>query len=116
MFMDIKKLSDWTISINNKFKKEFTTQGRALSLVSEVGELADAILEYSEEKEKGTRKGKSLEEIKDALADIQYNLFVLASHYKIDLGKEYETMLKNLSKRFESGEFVIGEKQATEVE
>jgi NTP pyrophosphatase (non-canonical NTP hydrolase) len=114
--MDIKKLADWTIKINSRFKKEFSDQGRALSLVSEVGELADAILEYKGEKEKGSKKNKGLEEIIDALADIQYNLFVLASHYNIDLGKEYKKMLSNLDKRFKSGEFVIGEKQATELE
>ena len=114
--MDIKKLAEWTIEINNKFKKEFSDEGRALSLVSEVGELADAMLEYEGGKEKGTRNSKGLEEITDALSDIQYNLFVLASHYKIDLGEDYEKMLTGLSKRFESGEFVAKEKQATEIE
>ena len=108
-FMDIKKLAEWTMKINNQFKKEFSDQGRALSLVSEVGELADAMLEYDGSKEKGTRESKGLEEIADALSDIQYNLFVLASHYKIDLGEDYEKMLTGLSKRFKSGEFVVGE-------
>jgi NTP pyrophosphatase (non-canonical NTP hydrolase) len=114
--MDIKKLAEWTIEINNRFKKEFSDQGRALSLVSEVGELADAMLEYDGSKEKGTRDSKGLEEIADALSDIQYNLFVLASHYQIDLGDDYEKMLAGLNKRFESKEFVAGEKQATEIE
>jgi len=114
--MDIKKLAEWTIKINSQFKKEFSDQGRALSLVSEVGELADAMLEYDGSKEKGTRDSKGLAEIADALSDIQYNLFVLASHYKIDLSDDYEKMLTGLSKRFKSGEFVVGEKQATEIE
>jgi len=114
--MDIRKLAAWTIKINNRFKKEFSDQGRALSLVSEVGELADAMLEYEGKKEKGTKKSKGLEEIADALADIQYNLFIMASHYDIDLNKEYKKMLSDLDKRFESGEFVVGEKQATELE
>ena len=114
--MDIKKLSDWTIKINSRFKKEFSKEGRALSLVSEVGELADAMLEHEGGKEKGTRKAKDKEEIADALADILYNLFILSWHYNIDLGNEYENMLSGLDKRFKSGEFVISEKEATEIE
>ncbi len=67
-----------TVTLNNRFKKEFSKEGRALSLVSEVGELADAILEHSGEKEKNTRNPKGKEEVADALADILYNLIVLA--------------------------------------
>jgi len=114
--MDIKKLDEWTIEINKRFKKEFSKQGRALSLVSEVGELADAMLEYDGGKNKGTRKNKGKEEIADALADTLYNMFVLAWHYKIDLGDEYEKMLTGLDKRFKSGEFVVGEGEATDLD
>ena len=77
-----------------------------MSLVSEVGELAEAILEYDGGKEKGTRNPKGLEEIADALADIQYNLIILAQHYKIDLPKKYQEVLEEVNTRFAKGEFV----------
>lgn len=95
--------------MNKKFKTEFDDHGRALSLVSEVGELADAILEYDRGKEKGTRNPKGLEEIADALADIQYNLIVMAQHYNVDLPKKYAEVLEEVDKRFKKGEFITSE-------
>ena len=77
-----------------------------MSLVSEVGELADAILEYDGGKEKGTRKSQGKEEIADALADLLYNLILVAWHYDVDLTKEYEKVLQGVEKRFEQGEFI----------
>lgn len=104
--MDFEEVMKKTIELNSKFKTEFDDHGRALSLVSEVGELADAILEYDGGKEKGTRNPKGLDEIADAMADIQYNLIILAQHYKIDLPKKYKEVLDEVEKRFAKGEFV----------
>lgn len=95
-----------TVEINSRFKTEFGNHGRVLSLVSEVGELADAILEYDGSKEKGTRNPKGKDEIADALADLLYNLILVAQHYNVDLSKEYEKVLKNVEERLKAGEFV----------
>lgn len=107
--MDLRQLIQRTIDLNHKFKTEFSDHGRALSLVSEVGELADAILEYDGGKEKGTRNPKGKEEIADALGDMLYNLILVAWHYEIDLPEEYEKVLQQVEKRFEKGEFVKSE-------
>jgi NTP pyrophosphatase (non-canonical NTP hydrolase) len=104
--MDFQKLIQRTLEVNGKFKTEFSDHGRALSLVSEVGELADAILEYDGGKEKGTRNPKGKEEIADALADLLYNVIVLSSHYDVKLEQEYEKVLESVEKRFRKGEFV----------
>lgn len=107
--MDLADVIKRTLEINGKFKTEFSAHGRALSLVSEVGELAEAILEYDGGKEKGTRNPKGKEEIADALADLLYNVIVLASHYDVDLEKEYVGVLEKVEKRFEEGEFIVKE-------
>ncbi len=107
--MDFEELIKKTTDLNSKFKTEFDDHGRALSLVSEVGELADAILEYDGGKEKGTRNPKGLEEIADALADIQYNLIIVAEHYKVNLPKKYAEVLDEVAKRLEKGEFIKAE-------
>lgn len=95
-----------TVEINSRFKTEFDNHGRVLSLVSEVGELADAVLEYDGGKEKGTRSTKGKDEIADALADLLYNLVLVARHYDVNLSKEYERVLRNVEERLKTGEFV----------
>ena len=78
-------------------------------MMSEVGELADAMLEYEGGKEKKTRGAKGREEVADALADILYNIFLIANHYGVDLDDEYGRVLKEVEKRLEGGDFVEGE-------
>ena len=104
--VDINKLAARTVAINNTFKVKFGKQGRAMSLVSEVGELMDAMLEVDGGKEKGTRDAKGKEHVADAIADILYNLFLIANHYDVDIAKEYEKVLADVEKRLSSGEFV----------
>lgn len=104
--MTLRKLVEKTVAINNRFKGKFGKQGRALSLMSEVGELADAMLEYEGGKSKGTRSSKGKDHIADALADILYNIFLITNHYNVDLDKEYEKVLLDVEKRLEKGEFV----------
>lgn len=104
--MSLQDLVKRTVEINDRFKGHFGKQGRALSLMSEVGELADAMLEYEGGKEKGTREAKGKDEVADALADILYNLFLIANHYGVDLDKEYERVLKEVELRLEEGDFV----------
>jgi len=98
-----------TVEVNGRFKAEFSDRDRILSLVSEVGELADAVLEYDGGKEKGTRSPKGKGEIADALADIFYNLVLVAQHYGVDLTEEYKRVLKDVEKRLKTGEFIRGE-------
>lgn len=106
--MKLQDIVARTIKVNNRFKAHFGKQGRAMSLVSEVGELMDAMLEYEGGKEKGDRDSKSKEEVADALCDILYNVFVLSNHYEINLTEEYNKMIDEVEKRFEKGEFVEG--------
>lgn len=104
--MDFDELVKKTIEINGRFKTEFEKHGRVLSLVSEVGELADAVLEYDGGKEKGTRSPKGKLEIADALADLLYNLILVSWHYEVDLPEEYKRVLNDVEKRLDSGEFI----------
>jgi len=74
-------------------------EARVLDLVEEVGELANAVL--VEEGHKGRKKA----DLADSLADVLYDLILVAEHYGIDLKKEYGNMLEELKKRAERGEF-----------
>lgn len=104
--MILRDLVKKTVEVNNRFKCHFGKQGRALSLMSEVGELADAMLEYEGAKEKGTRDSKGKDEVADALADILYNIFLIANHYDVDLDIEYEKVLSDVEERLKKGEFI----------
>lgn len=81
--------------------KKWTSHNRFAALVEEVGELANAI--QTTEGYKSNKRKKS--EIADSVCDILYEVFMMASVYKVDLDKEYPNVLKQFEKRIKSGEF-----------
>jgi len=102
---DFRELVKQTLQIRDCFKTKLGKQGRMLDLVEEVGELASAMLYVDGGKTSGNpNKIKTREDIADGLADILYDLIILADHYKVDLPKEYSAMLKQLEKRFGDGD------------
>lgn len=95
-----------TRKLDKLFKKRFDKRDRVLDLVEEVGELVQAM--QIVEKRKLTndpQKQKTKEDIADGLADVMYDLILLADKYEIDLGNEYLEMLESLNKRLRKGEF-----------
>ncbi len=50
-------------------------------------------------------KQRTEKDVADALADILYDLILLARDYDMDLEKEYVEMLVSLEKRIKKGEF-----------
>lgn len=81
--------------------KKWTSHHRFAELVEEVGELANAI--QTTEGYKSNKRKKS--EINDSVCDILYEVFMMASIYKVDLDKEYPKVLKQLEERIRAGEF-----------
>ncbi|MEA3398821.1 MAG: MazG-like family protein [Patescibacteria group bacterium] len=76
-----------------------------IALVSEVGELAEAIL-YVEQHKNGKMRGKlNVSDAADALADIMWGLYRIADSYSIVLNTEYKNMLIRLEKRVKQEEF-----------
>lgn len=95
-----------TKKLSGSFDRKFGKVERALDLVEEVGELAQAIL--ISEKIKLTRdpnKQRTKTDVADALSDILYDLFMLSEDYQLDLSLEYSKMLEALKSRIDSGEF-----------
>ena len=82
-------------------KKEWLVHNNFAAMVEEVGELANAI----QVKEGFKSKKRKKSEIADSICDILYELFRIALFYKIDLDKEYPTVLRQIDKRRQSGEF-----------
>lgn len=96
--MDLKQLIEETLKVRDGFSNHLGRKNRFIDLVEEVGELANAML-LNDGVKPNKYKTESKEEIADAMADILYNLVLLADHYDIDLEEEYAKMLKHLKKR-----------------
>lgn len=105
--MDFAELVNETLEINNKFENKLGKQGRMLDLVEEVGELANAMLMVDGNKQSGNPdRQRTKEDIADALADIFFDIIILAKHYEVDLGNEYKTMLARMRVRFTDKDLV----------
>ena len=94
-----------TNAIAERFPNKFSKEQRYIDLVEETGELAQAILFESGVKKNKVKGTKTKDDIADALADMLFNMYVLAEQYDIDLDKEYIEMLERLNRRIEDGEF-----------
>ena len=70
-------------------------------LVEEVGELANAI----QVKEGFKTKNRAKSELVDSVCDVLFSIFLVASHYNIDLEKEYPKVLNEINNRRKRGEF-----------
>lgn len=94
-----------TKALSQRFSSLKDKETQYIDLVSEVGELAEAIL-YVENHKHGRMKGKlDIGDVADALADIMWGLYRIADSYGIDLDTEYKEMLVRLEKRVDQGEF-----------
>lgn len=69
------------------------------ALIEEVGELANAIL--VEEKFKNEENKKF--DLKDSVADVLFDLILIANYYKIDIKQEFLKMITELKERIDSG-------------
>lgn len=104
--MDFEELIRKTEKVDKLFKQRFDKRDRALDLVEEVGELVQAMQVLDKRKlTNDPKKQRAKADVADALADILYDLILLAEEFEIDLGSEYKKMLSSLQKRVEKGEF-----------
>lgn len=102
----LKQLISRTKDINSKFPLDLGKKDRFIDLVEEVGELAQSILITSGSKRTNDpNKQKTIEDVKDALSDVLYNVIMLAEDHEIKLDDEYSLMLDRLEKRIQKGEF-----------
>lgn len=101
----MENLQKETINLAKKIAGLKKKEHIYLDLIEEAGELATAIL-YTEKFKNGRHSGKlSKADIADALADMLYDMFLLADKYKINLKNEYLEMLERLKVRINKGEF-----------
>ena len=80
---------------------KWTIHNRFMELVEEVGELGNAI--QTSEGFKSKKRKKS--ELVDSVCDVLFEIFNIASYYKIDLDKESPKVLKFIDDRRKAGEF-----------
>ena len=88
------------VADNMPDKKQGVYQ-RFNDLVEEIGELANTI--QVEEGWKTKKRAKS--DLVNSVCDVLYSVFLIAGYYKIDLEKEYPSVLKEINKRRKEGEF-----------
>ena len=104
--MDLKSAQERSKAVNKKFMKtrkmEWKPEVMLADMAEEMGELATSILVGRGFK---TKKGKQVEDLADCLCDILFVIFMIADYYGVDMDKEYDTVLKKITERIESGEF-----------
>lgn len=83
----------------NVRKRKWTPEVILAALIEEVGELSNAIL--VEEKFKNEEKKKF--DLKDSVADVLFDLILIANYYKIDIKQEFLKMIAELKERIDSG-------------
>lgn len=83
--------------IDRGFKKRWDIETRIVNLAEEVGELAHDVL-VMEKRKKDKMMAPS---IGLNLANLLYEIFLIAQHYKVDLDKEWQIFLKNMPKWIE---------------
>lgn len=106
---DFQALIDQTHRLRLEFENrgnKYDKRSRLIDLVEEVGELAQAIhIVEGFKRTNDPTKAKTTEDVADALADILYELVLLAHEYDLDLVEEYQKMLLRLENRLKAGEF-----------
>jgi len=101
--MELKELTEMTKKVVNDFPgKEWRPEVRTLDLVEEVGELCNAIL--VKEGHKGSKRAKA--DLADSIADILFDLILIADSYNIDINEEYPKMIKDIIKRQKEDDFI----------
>ena len=104
--MDLNEAMEKTLNTVNEMVSHGATKWdsktRFISLVEEVGELANAIMLEHGDKPEGVRRA----ELTDSICDALFNLLLLAKNYDIDLNKEYNELLEQLKLRFKDGKYV----------
>ena len=85
----------------NVRKRGWKGEVMLVDLVEEVGELANAILVKEGFKSKKRKKA----DLEDSLADVLFDIFMIADYYRIDIEKVYRKTLKELEKRVKRKEF-----------
>lgn len=95
------KDATWKVTSKMPRNKSWSIHNRFAELVEEVGELANAI--QTDEGFKSKKRKKS--EVVDSVCDVMFEIFNIASFYKVDLDNEYPKVLKQIDDRRKSGEF-----------
>jgi NTP pyrophosphatase (non-canonical NTP hydrolase) len=100
--MTLNQLKVITKRATRKFPgKKWRPEIRTLDLVEEVGELCNAVL--IKEGHKGKKRTKG--ELADSIVDILFDLILIADNYRIDIGKEYFKMIKDIIRRQKEKQF-----------
>lgn len=103
----MKDLIEDTQKVADRFKeerkdwKEWNIEARTIDLMEEVGELSNSILVKENYKTEKRRKA----ELENSLADILFDLFIIAKNYDVNLEEEYIAVLDELNERLDNNEF-----------
>lgn len=77
--------------LDGNFERKFDINTRMISLTEEVGELSHAFLINEGRKKDGTSPT-----ISENLTNLLHEVFLIASHYKIDLDVAWEEFLRTM--------------------
>lgn len=89
-----KKAVEQSKNIDSQFKSRWSIETRIVNLTEEVGELAHDVL-VTEKKKSDKMMGPS---IGIGLANLLYEIFLIAGHYKVDLDNDWQKFLDAMPK------------------
>lgn len=81
-------------AIDSQFKSKWSIETRIVNLAEEVGETAHDVL-VCEKKKNDKMMGPS---IGIGLANLLYEIFLIADYYKVDLDKDWQKFLEQMPK------------------
>lgn len=80
-------------------ERKWTPEVIMADLMEEVGELSNAVL--VQEKFKSEKRKKA--DLKDSVADVLFDLILIANYYNINIKEEFMKMIEELKERIDSG-------------
>lgn len=102
----MKKIIEKTRQISKQFPQKYDTRDHFIDLVEEVGELAQALMiSTGRKRTNDPAKQRDIEDVKDALCDVLFELIRLSDDLGIDLEAEYVKTLEQIQERIDKGEF-----------
>lgn len=97
-FSDLKQRA---LTLSKQFPHQWDAKTHFVDLVEEVGELGNAILVDGGDKSEKRRRS----DLRDSIADVLFELILMADECDVDLEKELKEMLDGLEKRLANSEY-----------
>jgi len=106
--MTFRQIIELTKEVESRFPNRYGKRQSFMDLVEEVGELSQAMMISEGWKvTNDPAKRRTIEDVKDAVCDVLFEVIRIAEMYEIDLSEEYPKVLAQIAERLDRGEFAL---------